>query len=260
MTGHFSTRARGMGLALFLALAFVQRVPAKTISAQRLPAKAISADEILRRADEAKGPEGVFSFLVKVKDYDGDSMLRENLYRVYCKGSKLALIETLAPTRLQGRKILMRDNDLWLYLPSVRRPTRISLQQRLTGEVANGDIARTSFHEDYTPRLLGTVKREGKKLYKLALKARHSDTTYRNIVLWVEPKTFRPIHAEFFAISGKLLKKSDYEEFEPILGQDRASKVVIRDALRPSKQSHLKYYQYRRETLDDSFFNKESMP
>jgi outer membrane lipoprotein-sorting protein len=238
-----------------LALGLAPSVFAKTAS----PSK-ISADEILQRADEAKGPDGTFSFLVKVKDYDNDAMLRENLYRVYCKGSKLALIETLAPTRLQGRKILMRDNDLWLYLPSVRRPTRISLQQRLTGEVANGDIARTSFHEDYTPKLLGKVKRDGKPTYKLALKARHTDTTYRNIVLWVEQKTFHPIHAEFFAISGKLLKKSDYDEYEPILGQDRASKVVIRDALRPSKQSHLKYYQYRRETLDDSFFNKESMP
>lgn len=233
---------------------------AKRATKSRTPASTLSADEILRRADVAKGPDGMFSFLVKVKDYDGDSMLRENLYHVYCKGNKRALIETLAPTRLQGRKVLMRDEDLWLYMPSVHRPTRISLQQRLTGEVANGDIARTSFQEDYTPKLLGKFTRKGKAYLKLALTAKHKDTTYRKIQLWVDPTNYRPAHADFFALSGKLLKTSEYDEFEDIFGEARATKVTIRDALRPTKQSHLKYYQYRRETLDDSFFNKESMP
>lgn len=246
-----STRFRGAFWFVFLFL---------SISGFAFASKPLTAEQILHRADTAKGPDGTFSFLVKVKDYDGDSMLRENLYRVYCKGSKLALIETLAPTRLQGRKVLMRDEDLWLYMPSVHRPTRISLQQRLTGEVANGDIARTSFGEDYRPKILGRANRKGKTFLKLDLVAKRKDTTYRRIHLYVDPKNYHPAHADFYALSGKLLKTSEYEEFEPIFGEARSTKVVIRDALRPSKQSHLKYYGYKRETLDDSFFNKESMP
>ncbi len=226
----------------------------------RLIARPISPDEILKRADAARGPDGQFSFLVKVRDQDGDSMLRENLYRVYCKGARLAMIETLAPQRLQGRKILMRDNDLWLYLPSVHRPTRISMQQRLTGQVANGDIARTGFHDDYTARLVGNSTQDGRPVVELLLRARNHETTYRKIRLWVDAKNYRPIRADFFALSGKLLKQSEYGEFEPVFGAPRATRVVIRDALHPTKQSLLKYYQYRREELDDSFFNKDSMP
>ena len=41
--------------------------------------------------------------------------------------------------------MLMRGNDLWVFLPSVSQPVRLSLSQRLTGQVANGDLARANF-------------------------------------------------------------------------------------------------------------------
>jgi len=221
--------------------------------------KPTSAAEILKRVDDARAPEGEFSFLVRIKDFDGSKLLRTNVYKVFCKGDQYALIETEAPTRLKGRKILLRGEDLWLYLPSVKRPTRISLQQRLTGEVANGDIARTRFFDDYVAKISGTETLDGKPQLVLVLAAKNDSVTYRKVQLWVDPNTFQPSKADFYAISGKLLKSSLYSEFKPALGVPRASKVIIKDALAPNKQSHLNYTQYRREKLDESFFTKESL-
>ena len=139
-------------------------------------------------------------------------------------------METEFPERLQGRKLLMRDDDLWLYLPSIKQPTRISFQQRLTGEVSNGDLSKTNFHEDYRPKLLGIKKLKGESYYKIELSARRKNCTYRMIHLWVNSHTYRPIRADYFAISGKLMKDSQYFRPKPVLGETRMTRVVIRDA------------------------------
>jgi len=216
--------------------------------------------EIVKRADDARGPAGDLSFHVEVKDYNGDSLLRTNRYHVYSKGEKYVLVETEYPERLQGRKLLMREDDVWLYLPSIKQPTRISLQQKLTGEVSNGDLAKTSFHDDYAPKLLGLDKVGSNSYFKILLSARTKSCTYRRIKLWVNTRTYQPLRAEYFAISGKLLKTSDFFDPKPALGEPRMSQVVIRDALEPGRRSVLHYYGYHRENLDESFFSKESLP
>ncbi len=220
----------------------------------------LAPNEILRKADDARAPEGDFSFFVKIGDYDGAKLLRTHVYKVFSKGTAYALIETESPLRLKGRKILLRNEDLWLYLPSVKRPTRVSLQQRLTGEVANGDIARTRFHNDYDAKISGSEEIGGKPHHVLDLKAKSDNVTYRKVQLWVDQKTYQPHKALFYAISGKLLKTSLYSDFKKALGENRASKVVIQDALNPKRQSHLTYSKYQRENLDDSFFTKEALP
>lgn len=223
-------------------------------------AKTLSLDEMLRRVDEARGPSGDISFRVEVKDYNKGAFLRKNIYRVFSKDGKYVLVESEFPERLQGRKLLMRDEDLWLYLPTVKQPTRIGLQQRLTGEVSNGDLAKTSFHEAYEPKLLGSETLKGKTYYKLLLTARSKSCTYRQIKLWVNALNFQPARAEYMAISGKRMKSSEYFTPKAILGSTRMTQVIIQDAIDSSRQSKLKYYDYRRENLDASFFSKESLP
>lgn len=219
---------------------------------------ALSAEEIVEKADDIRGPSGAFSFHVRVKDYEGKKLQRENVYKVFSKDMKFTLIETVFPERHTGRKLLMAGG-LWLYLPTIKRPTRVGMQQRLTGEVANGDIARTNFQKDYRSRLLGLERLGGEIHYKLELTARDNSVPYRKIHLFVDRASFVPRRAEFYALSGKLLKTGDYSTLKKILGKPRLTKLVIKDAVQPSKQSHLTYFNYTREKLDDSFFSKEAL-
>jgi hypothetical protein len=136
----------------------------------------------------------------------------------------------------------------------------VSFQQRLTGEVANGDIARINFSADYVAKLDGKAKVEGKPYLKMTLKARHSEVTYRMIKLLVDPRTYRPFRVDFFALSGKLLKTGEYSQPVKALDRPILSRFLIQDAVQPGRQSLLQFSNYRREKLDDSFFNKESLP
>ena len=62
------------------------------------------------------------------------------------------------PPAERGQIILMKGRDLWVFMPEVSQPVRISLAQRLTGQVANGDLARANFAGDYNPKIIGTEK------------------------------------------------------------------------------------------------------
>jgi len=219
----------------------------------------LGADEILRRSEEVRGPSGAFSFWVKAEDFDRQKSLRSTTYKVFSKGGKFSLVETQTPERLKGRKLLMNDVGLWLFLPTVNRPTRVSLQQRLTGEVANGDIAQAQFSADYRAELKGVEKIDGKSCFRLHLTPKGHPVTYPKIDYWVAEKTFQPVRADFFALSGKKLKTGTYGSLKNILGKDRVGDLKITDAMRPARQTKLSFYNHRRENLDDSFFNKESL-
>lgn len=219
----------------------------------------LAPTQIVEKADQARAPSGAISFLVRVTDFKNNVVNNDSVYKVFIKGNELSLVETLEPVRLRGRKLLMNQNNLWFVVPTIKRPTRVSLQQRLTGEVANGDIARTNFAADYNAKIIGNEKVGSSDCYKLELTAKHKDVTYNKLWYWVDKSNFFPIRATFFALSGKPLKHANYMDFKINLGRPTMTRLVISDQLQPHKKSQLMYYNFRRENLDDSFFNKESL-
>ena len=71
------------------------------------------------------------------------------------RGNDYTVVLTEEPAAERGQALLMRERDLWIFLPAVSQPVRLSLSQRLTGQVANGDLARANFAGDYTATLDG---------------------------------------------------------------------------------------------------------
>lgn len=224
-------------------------------------AHAITPEEMLKRADEARRPQGMVTFTATITDL-GSGSKKETRYQVSAKTrgtDALSLVNTIFPERLKGRKLLMLNSDLWLYLPTIKRPTRISVRERLSGEVANGDISHTNFAGDYDAVQKGTEKIGNKMCIKLALTAKNKDVTYSKIDYWLDAKTYAPVRAAFYALSGKLLKTGDYSGAKPVLGSIRMTRLWIKDALQPTHQSILEFSNFERQDLPDSLFNKESL-
>jgi hypothetical protein len=95
-----------------------------------------------------------------------------NKYEILIKGKDKCLIKATYPLYDRDKCVLMRGLDLWVYLPTARNPVRMSLQQRLIGQVAYGDIARINFSGDYEPKLKEIEKIEDKAYYVLGLTAK----------------------------------------------------------------------------------------
>jgi hypothetical protein len=217
----------------------------------------ISAEEILLRADDARFPQESFEVVAKIRSSENGASTEERLYKVLSKGNENTIVMTVEPAAERGQILLMRGRDLWIFLPRVSQPVRLSLAQRLTGQVANGDIARANFTGDYTPHLVGTEKVGKDPLYVLDLIAVDRKVTYQRVRYWVRQQDYRPYKAEFYSLSDRLLKTCRYEQFRSLGGKTRPTKLVLSDALNKGAQSTLEYSDMKLRELPDQIFTKE---
>lgn len=220
---------------------------------------ALSAKEIVSKVDEARNPQSDYTILVDVSSYSASRQPKTATYEVLVKGRNKTVIKTLKPVVERGRVLLMLNRDLWAFFPDVTKPIRISLQERLIGEVANGDLARANFSDDYAPKLVKSEKIQGKKYYVLELTAKTPEVTYGKVILWAQEGTFWPLKAEFYAISGRLLKRCSYENFAVLGNKLRPTRLVMEDPITKGKKSILKYSNMQIKALPDKYFAKEYM-
>jgi outer membrane lipoprotein-sorting protein len=215
------------------------------------------AREMLQRADRIRFPEGGFQVDVTITTTQPDSDPDVRAYRILSKGNNQTLVQTTAPVVDRNQILLMRDRDLWAFLPNLSQPIRLPLSQRLTGQVANGDLARANFAGDYEPKLLRKEKIEGETYQVLQLDAVDNWVTYRRVLYWVNDKNYRPHKSEFYALSGRLLKTALYQEFQNLGGETRPTRLVVEDALRRGNRSVLEYSNMVERDLPDKIFTKD---
>ena len=136
------------------------------------------ARAILEKADAIRFPRESFQVEVDIKTISPEKINEEYKYRVLSKGNENSIVMITEPASERGQTILMKERDLWVFMPSVSQPIRLSLSQRLVGQVANGDIARANFSGDYNPKLLRTEIINDKAYYVLELTAVDRSVTY----------------------------------------------------------------------------------
>lgn len=213
-----------------------------------------SADKIVQKADLKRGlGNQQHSFVVKIHNSNN----KDETYQVKIKDNDTSLVIQTEPQKAIGRKLLMEKNDMWLFTPDIKKPIRLSLDQKLTGEVANGDIVKTNFYEDYNAVILEENK--DKNFIKIELKSKNNKSTYGLIHYVVSNKDYAPISATFFALSGKPLKNATYSELKKIYGEERLTKIRIDDYLSKDKFSELIFSEHKKETFNEEIFNKESL-
>ncbi len=215
------------------------------------------AREVLERAERIRFPDKGFQVDIAITTTAPDTEPELRSYRILSKGNSQTLVQTTAPAIDRNQILLMRDHDLWVFLPNLSQPIRLPLSQRLTGQVANGDLARANFVGDYTPSVLRSEKIGGELHHVLQLNAVDRWVTYNKVHYWVNARNGHPYKAEFFTLSGRLLKVCHYQKFKPMGGEVRPTQLVIEDALRSGHRSVLDYSGMVERDLPDRIFTKD---
>lgn len=220
------------------------------------------AQAILQRSDHARGgglPGIVWE--IRVSPREGDRQLEPQRLEVRAVDDA-SIAETLEPARFRGAKILQVGRNMWLTKTGLSKPIPISPRQRLTGQASNGDIAATNYAADYTATPAGEERVEGEPCYVLELKARHNRATYDRVRYWVSKGREVALKAEFYSLSGKLLKSASFEYGQTIEYQGRSipfvSRMLIRDALTDA-QTDMRYSDVRVRTIPPSAFELGQM-
>lgn len=215
------------------------------------------AQSILEKADQIRFPRESFQVDVNINTTSPDQQADLRKYRVLSKGNENSVVLTTEPASERGQILLMKGRDLWVFLPDISQPVRLSMSQRLTGQVANGDLARANFAGDYNATILRIETIDNDKYYVLELTGVDRSVTYHRVLYWVRQSNFWPYRAEFYSLSNRLLKTSRYENFQTLLGKERPTRLVMEDALRKGEQSVLEYSGMKLRDLPDKVFTKD---
>lgn len=215
------------------------------------------SSELLQQADAIRFPREHFETRLTVTNYEDGEASEVREYKVMSRGNENTIVLTEEPASERGQALLMRGRDLWIFMPSVSQPVRLSLSQRLTGQVANGDLARANFAGDYEATLAGSETIDGEVCRVLDLTAAGRGVTYARVKYWIEEDTARPVKAEFYAVSGRLLKTAHYENFQNMAGRERPTRLVIEDAVKEGEYSVLEYNTMTLADLPEYMFTRQ---
>jgi outer membrane lipoprotein-sorting protein len=215
------------------------------------------AQGILEKADQIRFPRQSFQVDVNINTTAPDKPDDRRKYQVLSKGNENSIVMTTEPASERGQILLMKGRDLWIFMPEISQPIRLSMSQRLTGQVANGDLARANFAGDYNATILRADTIDGDKYHVLELIGVDRSVTYHKVLYWVRQSDFWPYRAEFYSLSDRLLNTARYDNFQMILGKKRPTRLVMTDALRTGEESVLEYTEMRLRDLPDKIFTKD---
>jgi len=168
------------------------------------------ARQLLKEVDRRMQPESyeMYRKLINIEP-DGDKKTFV-LYTVK-KGNDKMLATFLDPPSEKGRATLRLADNMWLYIPDVGKPLRItSLQSVVGGVFNNSDIMRLDFSDEYHAESVKTEKEQ----YLLELKAKSNSVAYDRLKMWVDQGTNVPVKIEAYAASGLLIKTLHYSKIK----------------------------------------------
>lgn len=218
---------------------------------------ALLARSVLERSDLARFPAGGFEVEVAIETIAPGRDGETRKYKVLSKGNENTIVMVTEPASERGQILLMKGRDLWIFMPNLSQPIRVPLSQRLTGQVANGDLARTNFTGDYSPSLLRSETVDGEPMHVLELTAVERSVTYHRVLYWVRQSNYAPHKAEFYSVSDRLLKTASYQNYARLGGRMRPTRLVMQDALRKGEESVLDYSALKMRELPDRIFTKD---
>ncbi len=181
-----------------------------------------TADEIMKKAwltSKLSGSELISTLTIMNKK--GDKRVRKtaSVSKLYDEGkTEKRLIRFLSPPDVKGTGLLSydyekKDDDIWFFLPSLRKTRRIVASEKskafMGSEFTYADITPPSV-EDFKYKLLKTEQADGVKCWVIQAEPRtaavRKEVGYSKRVGWLGQKDYVVRKAETYDLKGKKLR------------------------------------------------------
>ncbi len=220
-------------------------------------ALALDGNDILRQVDERMQPQS-YEMYRKLINIEPDGKKKEFVLYTVKKGQDKMVALFIAPASEEGRATLRLGDNMWLYIPNVGKPLRItSLQSVIGGIFNNSDILRLDYSTEYDAE---SIADEGDN-YQLKLKAKTSSVAYDHLQMTVDKKTMLPTTIECYAISGMLIKTLHYSKIKDFGGGMVRPSVLETDSpLHKGYRSLMLFAKLQKKEFSDEVFTLNYLP
>ncbi len=171
---------------------------------------------------------------------------------VYAKDSG-TLIAFTAPAREKGKKMLMIGDSMWMSVPGVSKPLRLSGKDAFMGTAfTNDDIMNFDKADDYSATI--TASDEG--AWTLDLAARKKSLPYQRARI-VVGRDFLPLRQELYLLSGELAKTIEFSEARDFGSKRRPSTMRVSDAMSRGAATIVRFESITEKSVDRSRLSPE---
>ena len=221
-----------------------------------LVASAIDGVELLKKVDRNLEPESYESYR-KLINIEPNGAKKEFVIYSVKKGKDQTASLFLSPSSDKGRSTLRQGDNMWLYIPNVGKPMRITSLQSVTGGVFNNaDIMRLDYAVEYDVKSID----EQADHYLLDLKAKTGDVAYDKLKMKVDKKLILPTEIEAFASSGMLMKTLRFKDIKDFGGGIKRPATVETDSpLYKGYKSVMLYSGLKKREVADEVFTQGFM-
>jgi outer membrane lipoprotein-sorting protein len=222
-----------------------------------LPALALDGNAILQQVDRKLNPES-YEMYRKLINVEPDGRKKEFVLFTVKKGRDKMVALFLEPASDKGRATLRLGDNMWLYIPSVGKPIRItSLQSVVGGVFNNADILNLDYSTEYS---VEKAAEEGKS-YLLELKAKSGAVAYDRLKMRVDRASLTPTEIEAYAASGLLIKTLRFKDLKDFGGGLRRPATMETDSpLHKGYKSVMLYGSIKARKLSDEVFTLDYLP
>jgi len=221
------------------------------------PAFATEGPQLLERIDRNLNPESFESYR-KIINIEPDGRRKEYTYYTVKKGKDRIGGLFIAPASENGRSTLRLGDNMWLYIPNVGKPVRItSLQSVVGGVFNNADILALDYADEYDVEKL----EEQDDQYLLRLKAKTKAVAYDKLNMWVDKSKKVPTKIECMTEASMLIKTLYFKDIKDFGGGLVRPAVIETDSpLYKGYKSAMVFAKIKKRDFKDEVFTLTFMP
>jgi outer membrane lipoprotein-sorting protein len=222
-----------------------------------LPIAAVEGNELLQKLDRNLNPESYESYR-KLINIEPNGRKKEFVLFTVKKGADKVAALFISPASEKGRSTLRLDENMWLYIPNVGKPIRItSLQSVVGGIFNNADILRLDYAAEYNVEKMEDLNQE----YLLYLKAKTSTVAYDKLRIWVNKDRILPHKIECLTSTSMLIKTIKFRAIKDFGGGIVRPSVVETDSpLHEGYKSVMIFANIKQREFKDEIFTITFMP
>jgi len=212
---------------------------------------------LLKRLDKNLNPES-YEFYRKLINIEPDGNKKEFILYAVKKGHDKVVALFLSPASERGRSTLRIGQNYWLYIPSVRKPIRLTNVQSVVGGVFNNaDIMGIDYSAEYDVEKMSD---QGGS-WMLHLKANNKSVAYDKLKMVVDKETALPVKIECMTEAEMLIKTLDFKKTKDFgEGIVRPSVIESESPLQQGYKSIMIFSEIKRRKLSDEVFTINYMP
>lgn len=218
-------------------------------------AVALDGQQLLKQIDRNLNPESYESYR-KLINIEPDGSRKEfTLYTIKKGVDKVASL-FLAPASDKGRTTLRLGENMWLLIPNVGKPVRItSLQSVVGGVFNNADILQLDYDTEYR---VEQVEEKGAD-YLLHLKAKTRSVAYDRLRIWADKGRKLPVKIECLTEAGMLIKTIYFKDVKDFGGFSRPATIETDSPLYKGYKSVMLFAKLKKRSFKDEVFTLNGM-